>query len=163
MNTAIIQQIQSNTGIHQKSVDHTVAMLEEGLTVPFISRYRKERSGGLKDDEVQNIADQLQQLSELEARKETILKAIRKQEQLTPDLEKQIKSCWDAAELEDLYLPFKKSKKSRAHKAREAGLEPLAELILDRELHNIPEEAKRFINDQVPDADEAIEGAKDII
>lgn len=163
MNTAIIQQIQSNTGIHQKSVDHTVTMLEEGLTVPFISRYRKERSGGLKDDEVQNIATQLQQLLELDSRKETILKAILKQEKLTPGLEKKIHSCWDATELEDLYLPFKKSKKSRAHKAREAGLEPLAELILDRELHNIPEEAKRFINDQVPGAEDAIEGAKDIV
>lgn len=163
MNAAIIQQIQSRTGIKNKSVGQTVSMLEEGLTVPFISRYRKEKSGGLKDDEVQHISDQLKQLSELEARKETILKAIEKQEKLTPDLEKQIRSCWDATELEDLYLPFKKSKKSRAHKAREAGLEPLAELILDRELHDIPEEAKRFINDQVPSADEAIEGAKDII
>lgn len=145
------------------SVENTLALLDEGCTIPFISRYRKERTGNLDEVQIARISELYDKLKELAKRKETILKTIEEQGQLTDTLQKRIDDCWDTGELEDLYLPYKPKRRTRARIAREQGLEPLATLLLlQRELY--PERAaERFVKGEVKDAEAALKGAQDII
>ena len=150
----------------EQGVDNTLALLDEGCTIPFISRYRKERTGGLDEVQIAQIADMNDRLKELTKRKETILKTIGEQQKLTPELEKRINDCWEATQLEDIYLPYKPKRRTRAMVAREKGLEPLAQLLLMQRENAPRKAAMRFVGkeENKPNtADEALQGAKDII
>lgn len=149
--------------LNEKSVEATLKLLAEGCTIPFIARYRKERTGNLDEIAIANISDMLTKLKELDKRKETVLKSIREQGKLTDDLASKIEHCQNATELEDLYLPFKPKRRTRAQVARENGLEPLANLLLLQRERKPLVAAQRFVGEQVESADAAIEGAKDII
>ena len=158
--TPIIAQA---TGLQAKQIEATLLLLDEGATIPFIARYRKERTGGLDEVQIAQVSDLNDKLKELAKRKDTILKTIGEQDKLTPELEARIHACWDATELEDIYLPFKPKRRTRAQVARERGLEPLANLLLLQREPNPLAAAKRFVNADVPTAEEAIQGAQDII
>ena len=150
----------------EQGVDNTLALLDEGCTIPFISRYRKERTGGLDEVQIAQIADMNDRLKELTKRKETILKTIGEQQKLTPELEKRINDCWEATQLEDIYLPYKPKRRTRAMVAREKGLEPLAQLLLMQRENAPRKAAMRFVGkeeNKPSTADEALQGAKDII
>ena len=155
--------IAQNLQLEQAAVENTLKLIEEGCTIPFIARYRKERTGGLDEVKIAAIADQNDRLTEIGKRKETVVKTITEQGKMTPELEKRIDQCWDATELEDIYLPYKPRRRTRAQIAREQGLEPLAQLImLQRE--NDPERAARpFLVGDVSDVAAALHGAQDII
>ncbi len=155
--------IAERLGIAATQVDATLGLLEDGCTIPFISRYRKEATGNLDEVQVAAISDLGDKLKELQKRKDTILRTIDGQGKLTGDLRQRIGTCWDATALEDLYLPYKPKRRTRAQIAREQGLEPLAATIrLQREQH--PEQvAARFVKGDVKDANAALKGAKDII
>ena len=157
------QLISKQLNLPKEGVENTLALLDLGCTIPFIARYRKERTGNLNEVQIAQISDAYDKLKELAKRKETILKTIEEQGKLTDDLKHRIEECWDATTLEDLYLPFKPKRRTRAQVAREQGLEPLATLILlQRESH--PERvAERYVKGEVKDADSAIKGAQDII
>ncbi len=151
-----------NIPVHQ--VSGAVNLLDDGATIPFISRYRKEATGGLGDDDIQTIDQRLRYYHELEHRRATILKTIEAQGQLTPDLAARINACWDATALEDLYLPYKPKRKTRAEAARQRGLEPLAKIIMAQRESDIATRAEKYVDgEQVKTADEAIAGAQDII
>ena len=163
MQQQIVEIISQNLGLNKIQVSNTIALLEEGSTVPFISRYRKERTGSLDEVKVLEIKEQNDKYSELEKRKSTILKTIEEQEQLTPELKTRIEGCYDPVELEDIYLPYKPRRRTKATVAREKGLEPLAKILM-KQLERDPEQrATSFLNDEVPVADEALAGARDII
>ena len=149
--------------LSEHAVENTLKLLDDGCTIPFISRYRKERTGGLDEVQITAISDRLMQLKDIQKRKETIVKTITEQEKMTPELEQRIKDCWELTVLEDIYLPYKPKRRTRAQVAREQGLEPLAELLLmQREPH--PEQAaKRFVSGDVADVATALKGAQDII
>ena len=155
--------ISDQLGIGTSQVDATLRLLEDGCTIPFISRYRKEVTGNLDEVQVAAISDLSDKLKELQKRKDTILKTIDGQGKLTEDLRQRIADCWNAADLEDLYLPFKPRRRTRAQMAREQGLEPLAVAIrLQRDPH--PEQlAARFVKGDVKDVEAALKGAKDIM
>ena len=120
--------------LQEKAVANTLALLDEGCTIPFISRYRKERTGGLDEVQIAGISDRYEKLNEIQKRKETVTKTITDLGKMTPELAKRIEACWDATELEDIYLPYKPKRRTRAQVAREQGLEPLAQtLMLQRE------------------------------
>lgn len=157
------KRISETLGLPERRVDNTLQLLDEGCTIPFICRYRKERTGGLDEVQIAQISEMAQQLGETAKRKETIIKTISAQGKLTPELEMRIKDCWTPTELEDIYLPYKPKRKTRAQAARERGLEPLAMIItLGRETD--PEQAaRRFVKGEVKSAEEAIKGAQDII
>lgn len=157
------KRISETLGLPEHRVDNTLQLLDEGCTIPFICRYRKERTGGLDEVQIAQISEIAQQLGETAKRKETIIKTISAQGKLTPELEMRIKDCWTPTELEDIYLPYKPKRKTRAQTARERGLEPLAMIItLGRETD--PEQAaRRFVKGEVKSAEEAIKGAQDII
>lgn len=155
--------IAESTHISEKSVNATIILLDEGCTIPFIARYRKERTGNLNEIQITQISEQYERLKEVQKRKETILKSIREQEKLTPELQKRIEGCWDSTGLEDIYLPYKPKRHTRAEIARQKGLEPLATLIMLQRDSAPQRAAERFVNDDVKDTDEAIAGAKDII
>ncbi|MDY5126181.1 MAG: Tex family protein [Prevotella sp.] len=150
-------------GLAQKSVMGTIALLDEGCTIPFISRYRKEKTSGLDEVQITGIAQRYEKINELIHRKETIVKTIIEQEKMTPQLQQRIDDCWDATTLEDIYLPFKPKRRTRAQIAREQGLEPLAQLILLQRERNPEHQAARFVKGDVKDAVAAIKGAQDII
>ena len=114
----------------QDGVENTLKLLDEGCTIPFISRYRKERTGGLNEVQIAQISDLNEKLKEMAKRKETILKTITELGKLTPELQKRIDECWNATELEDIYLPYRPKRRTRAQVAREQGLEPLAQMLL---------------------------------
>ena len=157
------QLIASELHLSEHAVENTLKLLDEGCTIPFISRYRKERTGGLDEVEITGISERLTRLQEIAKRKETIVSTITEQGNMTPELQKRIDECWESTVLEDIYLPYKPKRRTRAQVARELGLEPLAQiLLLQREPH--PEQAaKRFVVGDVPDVDTALQGAKDII
>lgn len=155
--------ISASLGLPLSSVRHTIELLAEGATIPFIARYRKERTGSLDEVQVADIQKQSKKLEELELRKESILTSIEEQGKLTPELKAKILSSYNSNEIEDLYLPFKRKKKTKADVAREYGLEPLAKLIMSQKGNNIEIAAKRYISEQVTTIAEAIAGAKDII
>ncbi len=162
-NTDFIRLIAQVSGIQASSVRNTIQLLEDGATIPFISRYRKEVTGGLDEVQVADIQKQFKKLNELADRKESILQSIEEQGKLTPELKERILSSWDANEIEDLYLPYKRRKKTKADVARENGLEPLAKMIMSQRGTDINIAAARFLNEQVPNEIAAISGAKDII
>lgn len=149
--------------LNERAVENTLQLLEEGCTIPFISRYRKEKTGGLDEVNIETISNQYDKLKELSKRKETVLKTIDEQGKLTEELRKRIEECWDSTQLEDIYLPYKPKRRTKAQVAREQGLEPLAQLILLQRERNPRQSAKRFVNDKVADVDAALQGAKDII
>ena len=150
-------------GLPEKGVDNTLALLDDGCTIPFISRYRKERTGGLDEVQITRIADMNEKLKELVKRKETIIKTITEQGKMTDELQKRIDDCWDSTELEDIYLPFRPKRRTRASVAKEQGLEPLATLLLMQREPNPKQAAQRFVKGDVSDVDAALKGAQDII
>lgn len=150
-------------GLPEKGVNNTLALLDDGCTIPFISRYRKERTGGLDEVQITRIADMNEKLKELVKRKETIIKTITEQGKMTDELQKRIDDCWDSTELEDIYLPFRPKRRTRASVAKEQGLEPLATLLLMQREPNPKQAAHRFVKGDVSDVDAALKGAQDII
>ena len=155
--------IARSTGLTERAVAATLSLLAEGCTIPFISRYRKERTGGLNEVQIAAISEQSQRLAETAKRKETIVKTISEQGKMTPQLQQRIDQCWDATELEDLYLPYKPRRRTRAQVAREQGLEPLATLLLLQRERDPEEAALRFVGKDVESVEAALKGAQDII
>jgi len=158
-----INIIAKELNLSAKSVENTVSLLEEGCTIPFISRYRKERTDGLDEVQIDNISQKYDKLKELSKRKETIINTITELDKMTPELRKRIDACWDSTELEDLYLPYKPKRRTRAQVAREQGLEPLANIILLQRENDPERAAARFVKGDVKDVDAALKGAQDII
>ena len=158
-----IQLIAQRLNLREKQVEQTIALLDEGATIPFISRYRKEATGGLDEVAVAAVAEQHRQLDELEHRKAFVLETIEAQGALTDELRARITACWEATEIEDIYLPFKPKRRTRAQMAREKGLEPLAQRLLLRPNSDPEQEAEGFLTDEVGTVDEALQGARDII
>jgi uncharacterized protein len=159
------QKIASELSVSVHQVEATIKLLDEGCTVPFIARYRKEITGSLEDFQVTTVRDRILQLRDLDKRRDVILKSIQEQGKLTPELEAKILKASTMAELEDLYLPYKPKRRTRATIAKEKGLEPLAILILEQGKHNILLEAEKYINEEkeVKSVEEALAGARDII
>lgn len=149
--------------ISLRNVENTLGLLEEGATVPFIARYRKEVTGSLDELQIGEIQKEGRRLDELEKRKVTILQTIEEQGQLTDELRRRIEGCFDSTELEDIYLPYKPKRKTRASVAREKGLEPLAAIIFQQNDDRVEVHAKAYITDQVPTVEDALQGARDII
>ena len=149
--------------IPEGQVERTIGLLNEGATIPFISCYRKEVTGGLDEVQIGAIKDQLDKLTELSKRKETILATIEEQEKLTPELRKRIEESWDSTEIEDLYLPYKPKRVTKAEIARRKGLEPLAKIVMMQNENNLSARIKSFIKGEVKNAEEALQGARDII
>lgn len=150
-------------GLSERSVANTIELLNEGCTIPFISRYRKEKTGNLDEVKIAEISNLNDKLNELQKRKETILKTIDEQGKLTDELRRKIEDCMESTELEDLYLPYKPKRRTRAQIAREQGLEPLATILMMQREQNPRKAAERFVKGDVKDADSALAGAKDII
>lgn len=157
------QQIAATLNISLKQVSSIYDLHTEGSTIPFIARYRKEATGNLDEVVIGNVIDQVKYFNELEKRKETVLKTIEEAGKLTPELKKRIDDCINATELEDIYLPYKPKRKTKATVAIEKGLEPLAKLLFDQEAVNPEEEAAKYITEQVKDIAEALQGARDIM
>ena len=155
--------IAASLQLSEKAVENTLELLDEGATIPFISRYRKEKTGNLDEVKIEAIAQAAEKMKELAKRKDTILKTIEEQGKLTDVLRKRIEDCYDSTELEDIYLPYKPKRRTRAQVAREQGLEPLAQLLLLQRERNIMQTAKKFVGDKVKDVEAALQGAKDII
>ncbi|MCB0550569.1 MAG: RNA-binding transcriptional accessory protein [Phaeodactylibacter sp.] len=163
MNTINTQLIAERLNIPNHKVNSTLGLLSEGATIPFIARYRKEATGSLDEVQVADIQREAKKLEELEKRRETILSAIEEQGKLTDELRRRIEGTYDGTELEDLYLPYKRKRKTRASVAREKGLEPLAEVLFRQQNNNLEGLAGQFITDEVPTIEEALAGARDII
>ncbi|HJF08750.1 MAG TPA: RNA-binding transcriptional accessory protein [Phocaeicola coprocola] len=144
-------------------VENTLKLLQGGATIPFISRYRKEATGGLDEVQIGDIHTRYEKLCELAKRKETVLSTIEEQGKLTDTLRERISNCWDATELEDIYLPFKPKRKTRAEAARQKGLEPLAMLLLMQRENNLSARVRQFVKGDVKDEEDALKGARDII
>lgn len=144
-------------------VENTLKLLQGGATIPFISRYRKEATGGLDEVQIGDIHTRYEKLCELAKRKETVLSTIEEQGKLTDALRERIANCWDATELEDIYLPFKPKRKTRAEVARQKGLEPLAMLLLMQRENNLSARVRPFVKGEVKDEEDALKGARDII
>ena len=159
----LIPYIAKHTQLPTKSIENTVALLNEDCTVPFISRYRKERTGNLDEVQIGDIVTFKAQYEALEKRKKGILKALEEQEVLTPELKKIIETTDDLVTLEDIYLPYKKSRKTKAETARKNGLEPLAKIIMAQNADEIEYIASQYVTNDIPNEDEAIEGARHII
>jgi len=155
--------IAERMGLHKWQVENTIRLLDDGATIPFISRYRKEMTGSLDEVKLLQIKDEYTRLKELDARRESVIKSIGEQEKMTPELRAKIDSAATMAELEDIYLPFRPKRRTRATIARERGLEPLAAIIREQKEADVQGVATRFINDDVPTTDDAIAGASDII
>ncbi|MDD6210354.1 MAG: Tex family protein [Bacteroidales bacterium] len=155
--------IGSELNLSTKRVANTLQLLEGGATVPFISRYRKEATEGMDEVQVAAVKERYEKLCELQKRKESILSTIREQGKLTPELEKRLEECWESTTIEDLYLPYKPKRQTRAESARKNGLEPLAKILISQREENIEAKAERFLNEQVTDVASALQGAKDII
>ena len=149
--------------LQEKAVANTLSLLEEGCTIPFISRYRKERTGGLDEVQIAAISDRYDKLKEIQKRKETVTKTITDLEKMTPELRQRIDACWDATELEDIYLPYKPKRRTRAQVAREQGLEPLAKILLLQRERDPERIAEKYVKGDVKDTEAAIKGAQDII
>lgn len=155
--------IAKETSIRQQQVENTIKLLDDGATVPFISRYRKEATGNLDEVQIGTIAQSYDKLKEIAARKETIVSTIEEQGKMTPDLRKEIEQTWDSTRLEDLYQPYKPKRKTRAMKARELGLEPLALALMSGSISDPETAADKYLTDDVPTTEDALQGARDII
>ena len=163
-NSIIVKLIAQAMNLKEENVAGTLTLLDEGCTIPFISRYRKERTGALDEVQIAAISDEYERLKEIQKRKDTVLKTIADQGKLTTELEQRISQCWDATELEDIYLPFKPRRRTRAQVAREQGLEPLAQLILLQREPSPEQAARRFMeNEAISTPADALKGAMDII
>ena len=159
------QLIAQQLGIKESQVAGTLMLLDEGCTIPFIARYRKERTGALDEVQITAISDRYEKLQEIQKRKDTVIKTITELGKLTPDLEQRISACWDATELEDIYLPYKPKRRTRAQVAREQGLEPLAKLIMlqrERDPERAAERQLSTLHSKLS-TEEALKGAQDII
>ena len=166
MNQIFSKIIASRTGISDNQVSRTIELLSEGATVPFISRYRKEATGGLDEVQIASISDEVDKLEDVSKRKDTILSTIESQGKLTDQLRKRIEETWEMSVLEDIYLPYKPKRKTRAEVARQKGLEPLADFIMSQNpAHNVELKSREFISEAkgIASAGEAIRGAQDII
>jgi len=157
------KMIATALNIAVRQVENTLSLLNGGATIPFISRYRKEATGGLDEVQIGEIKERYDKLTDIAKRKESILKTIEEQGKLTAELKKRIEACWDATELEDIYLPYKPKRKTRAEAARQKGLEPLATILLMQRENNLSARVRTFINKEVKDEEEALKGARDII
>ena len=163
--------IATRLNLQERAVANTIALIDEGCTIPFISRYRKERTGGLDEVQITAISDQYDRLKEIQKRKETVVKTITDLGKMTPELQKRIDDCWEGTELEDIYLPYKPKRRTRAQVARELGLEPLAKLLLLQRERDPEAAAARFTSPRpenggsrvVLSVEEALKGAQDII
>ena len=157
--------IAQKLGLKEQYVENTIELLQDGATIPFISRYRKEATGGMSDVEVAAVANELDALTELQHRREFILKAIEAQGKLTDDLRQRIEECWDATLLEDIYLPYKQKRRTRAQVAREAGLEPMADILQAQNGTPVRKTARRFLNPEkgIETVEQVLQGAQDII
>ena len=163
MNT-FTQIIAKALNLNERNVENTLEMLNEGCTIPFIARYRKERTGGLDEVQIGNISEWNNRLCEMSKRKETICKTIEEQGKMTAELKARIDNCWNATELEDIYLPYKPKRRTRAQVAREQGLEQLASIIMLQRERDPQAAARRFVNgDSITTVEQALQGAKDII
>ena len=166
MNAEYISIIVKETGLREHQVENTLKLLENGATIPFISRYRKESTGGMDEVQVTQVSDALERLETLAKRKETVLNTIESQDKLTPDLRERIEHCWDSVELEDIYAPYKPHRKTRADAAREKALEPLAEFVMKQNPYvPLEREAGKYVDKDkgVESVDDALQGAMDII
>ena len=142
-------------------IDNTLKLLEGGATIPFISRYRKEATGGLDEVQIDEIKNRHDKLCEVAKRKETILSTIEEQGKLTDELRQRIENSWDSTEIEDIYLPFKPKRKTRAEAARQKGLEPLATIIMMQRERNLEARAQQFVKGEVKDVEDALKGARE--
>ncbi|MDR2680779.1 MAG: RNA-binding transcriptional accessory protein [Tannerella sp.] len=163
MNSKIPALIAEKLQIAEQQVLNTLLLLDDGATVPFISRYRKERTGGLDEVKILDISDEYKRLLDMEKRKETIVSTIEEQGKMTDELRDKIETTWSATELEDIYLPYKPKRRTRAQIAREKGLEPLAGILMSQRRPDVERAAERYLSDDVPAVDEALAGARDII
>ena len=157
--------IAQQLNLQERAVDNTLTLLDEGCTIPFISRYRKERTGGLDEVQIAAISNQYERFKDIQKRKETVIKTIIDLDKMTPELEKRITDCWDATEVEDIYLPYKPKRRTRAQVARELGLEPLAKLLLlqrERDPESAASHQLSIIHSSLS-VEEALKGAQDII
>lgn len=159
----LVPYIVRHTHLSEKSVENTVSLLNQDCTVPFISRYRKELTGNLDEVQIGSIVEYKNQFEALEKRKAAIIKAVAEQDALTPELKAKFQNCTDLTSLEDLYLPFKKSKKTKAETARKNGLEPLAKIIMAQRSDEIEFIASKYLNKTIINEDDALEGARHII
>ncbi|HNX88033.1 MAG TPA: Tex family protein [Paludibacteraceae bacterium] len=159
----LIKLLSASCQLSTRQTLNALKLLEEGSTIPFISRYRKEATGGMDEVQLADLKEQYDKLCELAKRKATVLKSIEEQDKLTPELQKRIEECWNSSELEDIYLPFKPKRRTRAEIAREKGLEPLAKIIMKQQSDDIESVAGRFISKDVADTEVALKGARDII
>lgn len=149
--------------LQEHRVENTLKLLQGGATIPFISRYRKEATGGMDEVQISEINDRYEKLCELAKRKETIISTIEEQGKMTAELRSRIDNCWDSTELEDIYLPFKPKRKTRAEAARQKGLEPLAIILMMQRENNLMAKAAQFVKGEVKDEEDALKGARDII
>ena len=163
MNTSIYKLLSQSLGFAEKQIEKTIELLDSGATIPFISRYRKEATGGLDEVQIGDIQTRYEKLCELSKRKETVLSTIEEQGKLTPELKARISACWNATELEDIYLPFKPKRKTRAETARAKGLEPLALLLMMQKENNLAAKVRNFVKGEVKDEEDALKGARDIL
>ncbi|MET0395151.1 MAG: Tex family protein [Chitinophagaceae bacterium] len=157
------QQITTTLNLSFKQVSNIIALQEEGATIPFIARYRKEATGNMDEVQIAAVIEQVKYFSELAKRKETVVKTIEEAGKMTPELKKRIEDCVDATVLEDIYLPYKPKRKTRATTAIEKGLEPLAKLLFEQGAVEVEQEAANYVNENVKDTAEALQGARDII
>ena len=158
-----ISIISNSLQLKSQQIINTVKLLNEGATIPFISRYRKELTGELDEVMIASIKEQYDKLLDIEKRKETVLKSIEDQDKLTDELKDRINSCWNMTELEDIYLPYKPKRRTRAEIARENGLEPLAKMIMKQNISNLEQAALPFVKDKIESIENALSGASDII
>ncbi|MFS4473191.1 Tex family protein [Chryseobacterium sp. T20] len=158
-----VEFIQKQLNISEKSINNTLQLLSEDCTIPFISRYRKDKTGNLDETQIEQISKISRQFDEIVKRKESILKSIEEQNGLTPELQQRIEESFDIQELEDLYLPYKKRKKTKADTAKEKGLEPLAKIIMSQKSNDIQFLASKYLNNDVASEEEALQGARDIM
>lgn len=159
----VTEFIHKTLNISDKSINATLKLLSEDCTIPFISRYRKDATGNLDETQIEQISKLNKQFEDLVKRKESILKSIEEQDALNPELKQRIEESFDIQELEDLYLPFKKRRKTKADTAKEKGLEPLAKIIMSQKAQDIQFLASKYLNDQVSSEEEALQGARDIM
>lgn len=155
--------IASAMKLQEHRVENTLKLLQGGATIPFISRYRKEATGGMDEVQISEISTRYEKLCELAKRKETIVSTIEEQGKLTAELKNRIDNCWDSTELEDIYLPFKPKRKTRAEVARQKGLEPLALILMMQRENNLSARVRQFVKGEVKDEEDALKGARDII
>ena len=158
-----IQFIQQNISIQEKQINAVLQLLSEDCTIPFIARYRKDKTGNLGEVEIEQIQKLSKNFDEIQKRKESVLKSIEEQEKLTPELRAKIEQSFDLQEIEDLYLPFKKRRKTKADAAKEKGLEPLAKIIMAQKNGDIEQTAQNYLNKEVSSVEEALQGVRDII